>query len=99
MKRDSKGKRITKITKPNSGVKRSSDPNLLAHQLIREMAEKLEGPKVTEDEVSRVMAALGRKGGKIGGRKRAESLNPGEATRDSPKSCARPVGQNLGRLF
>jgi hypothetical protein len=40
------------------------------------MTEKLEGPKVTDDEVSRVMAALGRKGGKIGGRARAVSLTP-----------------------
>jgi hypothetical protein len=76
MKRDRNGKPAKKATKPASKPKRSSDPNLLAHQLIREMTEKLEGPKVTEDEVSRVMAALGRKGGLAGGRKRAESLSP-----------------------
>jgi hypothetical protein len=64
-----------KVAKSNGRPKRSSDPNVLAHQLIRETTEKLEGPKVTKDEVSRVMAALGRKGGRIGGKKRAESLN------------------------
>jgi hypothetical protein len=76
MKRDSKGKPAKKAAKAGVQPKRSSDPNLLAHQLIREMTEKLEGPKVTEDEVSRVMSALGRKGGKIGGNARAKSLTP-----------------------
>jgi hypothetical protein len=65
-----------KVAKTNGRPKRSSDPNALAHQLIREMTEKLEGPKVTNDEVSRVMAALGRKGGKIGGKARAANLTP-----------------------
>jgi hypothetical protein len=64
-----------KAVKVNSRPKRSSDPNLLAHKLIREMTDKLDSPKVTEDEVSRVMAVLGRKGGIVGGRKRAESLS------------------------
>lgn len=65
-----------KAAKTTSRPRRSSDPNVLAHQLIGEMTAKLEGPKVTDDEVSRVMAALGRKGGKIGGKARAKSLTP-----------------------
>jgi hypothetical protein len=73
MTRDSKGKPTKKVAAASS-PRRSSDPNLLAHQLIREMTEKVYDPAVTQDEVSRVMAALGRKGGKIGGRKRADSL-------------------------
>jgi hypothetical protein len=74
MKRDSKGKPAKRITKQNDRPKRSSDPNLLAHQLIRETTEKLEGSQVTDDEVSRVMAALGRKGGRIGGKRRLDTL-------------------------
>jgi hypothetical protein len=74
MNRDSNGKRIKKVGTANP--RRPSDPNLLAHQLIREMTEKLEVPKVTKDEVSRVMAALGRKGGQIGGKARAANLTP-----------------------
>jgi hypothetical protein len=38
--------------------------------------EKPEEPKATKIEISRVMAELGRRGGKIGGKKRAESLTP-----------------------
>jgi hypothetical protein len=60
----------------NGKPKRSSDSNVLAHQLIRETTEKLEGSRVTDDEVSRVMASLGRKGGKVGGKARAASLTP-----------------------
>ncbi len=30
----------------------------------------------TTSEISRVMAAMGRKGGKVGGKKRAESMTP-----------------------
>lgn len=76
-----------KVAKSNGRPKRSSDPNVLAHQLIREMTEKLEGPKVTEDEVSRVMAALGRKGGLIGGKKRALALSDGERTAIAQKAA------------
>jgi hypothetical protein len=43
--------------------------------MLSELTERLEEPKVTDAEVSRVMAAMGRKGGKIGGRRRAESLS------------------------
>lgn len=42
--------------------------------MLREIAERTEEPKVTDAEVSRVMSMLGSKGGKIGGRKRAEAL-------------------------
>jgi hypothetical protein len=61
-------------TKLNSRPRRSSDLNVLAHQLIGEMTERLEGPQATKDEVSRVMAVLGRKGGKIGGKRRMDTL-------------------------
>jgi hypothetical protein len=88
MKRDSKGKPAKRITKQNGRPKRSSDPNPLAHQLIRETTEKLEGPQVTDDEVSRVMAALGRKGGRIGGANRAKALTPAQR-RDIALKAAR----------
>jgi hypothetical protein len=43
---------------------------------------------VTDAEVSRVMSILGRKGGKIGGRKRAESM-PAERRREIALKAAR----------
>jgi len=50
--------------------------------MVREMTERSEAqittatPGVTESDISRVMAELGRRGGKIGGRKRADKLSP-----------------------
>jgi hypothetical protein len=84
-----------KVAKSNGRPKRSSDPNLLAHQLIREMTEKLEGPRVTDDEVSRVMAALGRKGGKIGGVKRAQALSKAERVAIAQKAAQKRWSKRL----
>lgn len=58
----------------NGRPKRSSDPNVLAHQLIRETTEKSNEPHATDAEISRVMAVLGRKGGRIGGKRRMDTL-------------------------
>lgn len=59
--------------------KRPSDPSRWAHQLVQESTEEKpevapEAAKVTEAEVSRVMAAMGRKGGLKGGRRRMALL-------------------------
>jgi hypothetical protein len=57
--------------------KRPRDPNEFAHAMIQEMTERLDGesqpPDVTP-EVSRYMAALGRRGGKVGGKRRMDTL-------------------------
>jgi len=79
MKRDSKGKRVkpapsTKSARP----KRPSDPSEFAHFMVKATTERdtemPEPPTVTKSEISRVMAELGRRGGKIGGAKRMETL-------------------------
>ncbi len=65
--------------KKKKKAKRPTDVNELAHFLgersIQESAT-VNGDVPSRSEISRVMSALGRKGGKIGGRKRAEALNP-----------------------
>ena len=66
-KRDTKGK-------PKKPTKRPADVNQLAHHLGN--LSTAETPKPTKAMVSRVMAELGRKGGKIGGRARAANLTP-----------------------
>ena len=57
---------------------RPTDVNQLAHQLVEEStAEIADTPAdVTPDELSRVMAMIGRKGGRIGGKRRLETLTP-----------------------
>lgn len=53
------------------------DINLLAHQAVRMTTESVEnGAPPSQHEIRRVMAELGRRGGKIGGKKRAESMTP-----------------------
>ena len=65
------------------------DVNERAHQLIRAMTEE-PGPILvpTQDEISRVMSALGRKGGRIGGAARAASMTP-ERRREIALKAAR----------
>lgn len=51
----------------------------LAHHLVR-MSTEEKGPALvpTRSEISRVMAELGRRGGKVGGKKRAKTMTPEE---------------------
>jgi len=72
--------------------KRPRDVNQLAHFLVSATTERdektLEPPTVTKSEISRVMAELGRRGGHIGGAKRAASLTP-ERRREIALKAAR----------
>lgn len=70
--------------------KRPRDPNLFAHAMIQEMTERHEptAPSVTQSDISRVMSELGRRGGKIGGVKRAASMPP-EKRREIALKAAR----------
>lgn len=68
----------TKIRKP----RRPSDFNQLAHLLVRESTEETQSdlPLVSRPAisplVSRVMAQMGSKGGKIGGKRRLVTMTP-----------------------
>ena len=67
-------KRISKGWRPK-------DVNQLAHHLVRLSTETESNPpagplKPTSSEISRVMAAMGRRGGKIGGKRRLLTLTP-----------------------
>jgi hypothetical protein len=67
------------------------DMNQLAHQLVRESREphEVESPvNATPLEISRVMSEMGRRGGRIGGKKRAASLSP-EKRREIALKAAR----------
>lgn len=80
--------REPKATKP----KRPRDINQLAHQLVRESTEEREPDLAamhpTTVEISRVMAELGRRGGKIGGVSRAKNLTK-DQRREIAKKAAR----------
>ena len=69
-------------------IRREPEPdvNQLAHHLVR-MSTEEKGPvevkAPTRSEISRVMAAMGRKGGKLGGKKRAEHMTEEERSNAS----------------
>lgn len=46
-----------------------------------------EEPKIDSDTLSRVMAAMGRKGGKIGGKRRLETMSPEERRKSASKAA------------
>ena len=76
------------MRKPNKHASRPSDVNELAHQLVRESTEY--GDTIappTKAQVSLLMAALGRKGGKIGGKRRLETMSAKERQKAARKAA------------
>lgn len=68
------------------------DVNQLAHYLVGKSTEEkdpmaIEAPRVPL-EVSRIMAEMGRKGGRIGGRRRADHMTKAQRS-DSASKAAR----------
>jgi hypothetical protein len=79
------------MQKRNSGPKkRPADPNLLARSVIE---DSIDEPLLTTDDIARIatsegkeekslvsqiMAEMGRKGGKIGGKRRLKTMTPEE---------------------
>jgi hypothetical protein len=71
-----------------SRPKRPSDINQLAHQLVQESTQE-SGPEppISKSDISRVMAAMGRKGGQIGGKRRLETMTPEERREVAAKAA------------
>jgi hypothetical protein len=67
----------------------SSDVNQAAFQMVRRStATEESSSKITRSEISRVMAAMGRRGGKIGGKRRLTTMTP-EQRREIAQKAAR----------
>ena len=54
--------------------KRPKDVNQLAHELVRLSTEDRKDEPVSSSDIRKVMAELGRRGGKKGGKRRLETL-------------------------
>lgn len=63
-----------------SRPKRPTDINQNAHELVRLSTQETDEsePPISKSEISRVMAEMGRKGGKIGGKRRLKTMTPEE---------------------
>jgi hypothetical protein len=55
-------------------IRRPADPSQWAFQIVKESVEK----EPAKDEISKVMAAMGKKGGKRGGKRRLETMTAEE---------------------
>jgi hypothetical protein len=75
---------MPKRTSTNSPKRRPTDPNQLAHLLVRESTEENlpenlpTTRKPVSKAVSKIMAQMGSKGGKIGGKRRLVTMTPEE---------------------
>jgi len=70
---------------PKRIKQRWPDVNEVAHQLVFRDTQATEEP--TAAELSRVMAALGRKGGKVGGKRRMETMTAEQRTKIASKAA------------
>ena len=64
------------MPKPNKHKKRPKDVNALAHALVTESTQEDRDNIAlpSQEQISAVMAELGKKGGKIGGKRRLETM-------------------------
>jgi hypothetical protein len=69
-----------RISKAKSKKRSQSEPdvNQLAYRLVQDSTSEPEPDTMTKAQVSQLMAAMGRKGGKIGGKRRMETMTPEE---------------------
>ena len=58
--------------------KRPADLSEWAHQIVQESVDE---ERLTRNQISRVMAAMGRRGGKIGGKRRLETMTREERSK------------------
>jgi hypothetical protein len=69
------------ISKPGKPKKLPSDVNQRMHSIASRLTPVAEPPKppdVTQDDIRRVMSALGHRGGKKGGKRRMETMTQKE---------------------
>ena len=90
-------KRIPEPARP----KRPRDPNRLARQLIQEQTGQAPEVKLQEKKIpaaiSRYMAELGRRGGKIGGKSRMTTLTQEQRSQIAYKAAQARWGKRGGK--
>jgi len=70
---------------------RPTDINQAAYQMVRRSTgtanPEPHPPKVSQSEISRVMSAMGRKGGKIGGKRRLKTMTKEQRSKVAAKAA------------
>src|SRR5713101_566901 len=92
--------RQTRKASIRSQSKRPRDVNEIAHLLGERSTQDVESPpqpsQPTQTDISRVMSEMGKRGGKIGGRHRADSMTP-ERRREIALKAARSRWDQKGQ--
>jgi len=69
------GMRYWGMPKPVKQKRRTADPNQWARQIVEQStAEREAPPEISAESLSAYMAALGRKGGRVGGKRRLSTM-------------------------
>ena len=80
------------MPKPNTHTKRPKDVNQWARQMVEESTRDVKESALPTPprgaQISAFMAEMGRKGGRIGGKRRAERMTP-EQRKDAASKAAR----------
>jgi hypothetical protein len=76
-----------------------TDVNELAHRLVEVSTHENGGsiPPPTKAQISQLMAAMGRKGGKIGGKRRLETMTAKERRQVAQKAAKARWGERRAR--
>ena len=77
------------MRKPIKHPKRPTDVNQLAHFLVNASTQEEDASPAlpTKKQISVLMAEIGRKGGKIGGKRRLQTMTAKERTRIAKKAA------------
>ena len=79
-------KRISK-SKPKKRRQSEPDVNQLAYRLVQDSTSEPESDTMTKAQISQLMATMGRKGGKIGGKRRMVTMTPEERSQAGLKAA------------
>lgn len=75
------------MPKRNKQERRSSDVNQLAHHLVELSTLETNATMPTGAQISVLMAEMGRKGGKIGGKRRMQTMSSKERSKIARKAA------------
>jgi len=78
-----------RISRPKNKKRKEPelDVNQLAYRLVQESTSDPKLERATKAQISQLMAAMGRKGGKIGGKRRMQTMTPEQRSQIALKAA------------
>jgi hypothetical protein len=77
-----------RISKPKHKKRaQEADVNQLAYRLVQESTSEPNEEALTKTQISQLMSAMGRKGGKIGGKRRLLTMTPEERSQSALRAA------------